>query len=94
MQALKWTPSLWLGFDPMDTMNREFMERLGRAQAASDEQVLETWQALVQHVWPLLEQGRCLPVIHAEFPLERASEAHALMESSSHIGKIVLKVAA
>ncbi|SAH94790.1 zinc-binding dehydrogenase [Bordetella ansorpii] len=51
-------------------------------------------QALVQHVWPLLEQGRCLPVIHAEFPLERASEAHALMESSSHIGKIVLKVAA
>ena len=51
-------------------------------------------QALVQLVWPLLEQGRCLPVIHAEFPLERASEAHALMESSSHIGKIVLKVAA
>ncbi len=51
-------------------------------------------QALVRHVWPLLEQGRCLPVIHAEFPLERASEAHALMESSTHIGKIVLKVAA
>jgi hemerythrin-like metal-binding protein len=49
MQALKWTPSLWLGFDPMDTMNREFMELLGRAQAASDDQVLEAWQALVTH---------------------------------------------
>jgi hemerythrin-like metal-binding protein len=49
MQAVKWTPSLWLGFDPMDTMNREFMELLACAQVASDAQVLDTWQALVAH---------------------------------------------
>jgi hemerythrin-like metal-binding protein len=49
MQALQWTPALWLGFDPMDGMNREFMELLGRAQTASDDQVMATWQALVQH---------------------------------------------
>ena len=44
-------------------------------------------------VWPLLEQGLCAPVIHATFPLERAADAHALMESSAHIGKIMLTVA-
>ncbi len=43
-------------------------------------------------VWPLIECGRIKPMVHAVFPLERASEAHALMESGSHIGKIVLAV--
>jgi putative PIG3 family NAD(P)H quinone oxidoreductase len=45
------------------------------------------------NIWPLLEQGRILPVIHKEFPLEDAAAAHRLMESSEHIGKIMLKVA-
>lgn len=44
-------------------------------------------------VWPLLDQGRCAPVIHATFPLAEAAQAHALMESSTHIGKIMLTVA-
>jgi NADPH2:quinone reductase len=48
---------------------------------------------LREKVWPLLEQGQCAPVIHATLPLERAAEAHALMESSAHIGKIMLTVA-
>ena len=48
--------------------------------------------ALRQHVQPLIEQGRFKPVIHATFPLAEASEAHRLMESSSHIGKIVLTI--
>jgi NADPH:quinone reductase len=47
-------------------------------------------QQLRTQVWPLLEQGRLLPVIHQVFPLERAAAAHALMESSEHIGKILL----
>ncbi len=47
---------------------------------------------LEEKVWPLLEAGRCRPVIHATFPLRRAAEAHALMESSAHVGKIVLTV--
>ncbi len=44
-------------------------------------------------VWPLLAAGRIAPVMDSEFPLEKASEAHARMETSDHIGKIVLKVA-
>jgi NADPH2:quinone reductase len=42
-------------------------------------------------VWPLIESGRFKPVIHQVFPAERAAEAHALMESSTHVGKIVLQ---
>jgi len=44
-------------------------------------------------VWPLLEKGQCQPVIHQVFDLAEAAQAHALMESSTHIGKIMLKVA-
>jgi NADPH2:quinone reductase len=44
-------------------------------------------------VWPLLDAGKCAPPIHKVFPLAEAAAAHALMESSAHIGKIVLKVA-
>ena len=49
--------------------------------------------ALRARVWPVLEAGRCGPVIHEVFPLERAGDAHRLMESSAHIGKIMLAVA-
>lgn len=45
---------------------------------------------LRERVWPLLEAGRVKPVIHQVFPAARAAEAHALMESSTHVGKIVL----
>ncbi|WP_428486346.1 NAD(P)H-quinone oxidoreductase [Rhodopila sp.] len=43
-------------------------------------------------VWPVLDAGRCPPVIHASFPMAQAAEAHRLMESSQHIGKIMLTV--
>jgi NADPH2:quinone reductase len=42
-------------------------------------------------VWPLLAEGKCPPRIHAVFPLREAAEAHRLMESSTHIGKIMLR---
>jgi NADPH:quinone reductase len=45
------------------------------------------------HVWPLLEVGKVAPVIDSEYPLSDAAAAHARMESSAHIGKIVLRVA-
>ena len=45
---------------------------------------------LKRQVWPLLASGAVRPVIEASFPMERASDAHALMERGSHIGKIVL----
>ena len=47
---------------------------------------------LKEKVWPLIEQGLVRPVIDSVFPLEQAANAHALMESSSHIGKIMLRV--
>ena len=49
-------------------------------------------EELRQHVWPLLEAGRVAPVMDSEFPMAEAAAAHARMESSGHIGKIVLKV--
>jgi NADPH2:quinone reductase len=48
---------------------------------------------LREHVWPLLEAGTIKPVIYKTFPLADAALAHALMESSEHVGKIVLEVA-
>jgi NADPH2:quinone reductase len=48
---------------------------------------------LRQRVWPLLAAGTIKPVIYKTFPLAAAAEAHALMESSAHVGKIVLDVA-
>jgi len=47
-------------------------------------------RALRECVWPLIESGRIRPVIHRVFPAAQAREAHALMESSAHVGKIVL----
>jgi NADPH2:quinone reductase len=47
---------------------------------------------LQEHVWPLLESGKIKPVIFKTFPLEQAAQAHALMESSTHTGKIMLKI--
>ena len=51
-------------------------------------------RALRARAWPLLEAGRVRPVIHATFPLERAADAHRLMESGEHIGKIMLTMSA
>ena len=47
-------------------------------------------RALREQVWPLLESGRVRPVIHSTFAAAQAGDAHALMESNQHIGKIVL----
>jgi putative PIG3 family NAD(P)H quinone oxidoreductase len=49
-------------------------------------------RAVEEKVWPLIEAGRVKPIIHATFPLERAADAHRLMESSEHVGKIMLVV--
>ncbi|MCV2890789.1 NAD(P)H-quinone oxidoreductase [Ruegeria aquimaris] len=56
---------------------------LAKAQIAQD---------LLEAVWPLIEAGRVAPVMDSEFDLVDAAAAHARMESSGHIGKIVLKV--
>ena len=44
------------------------------------------------NVWPEVENGKVRPVVHCVLPLEEAAKGHALMEGSTHIGKIVLSV--
>jgi NADPH2:quinone reductase len=52
----------------------------------------ELAKQLRRSVWPVLNEGRCAPVIDSVFPLAGAAEAHTRMESSRHIGKIMLEV--
>jgi NADPH2:quinone reductase len=49
-------------------------------------------EGLKANVWPLLQSGAIRPVVHATFPLEEAADAHRLMESGGHIGKVILVV--
>ncbi len=50
----------------------------------------EIAKSLLQHIWPLLEQQKISPIIYKRFPLTAAQQAHKLMESSQHMGKILL----
>jgi NADPH2:quinone reductase len=59
-----------------------------RPRSAAEKAVIA--DALQAKVWPLLEAGRCKPVIDSVFPLGEAAKAHERMESGAHIGKIVL----
>jgi putative PIG3 family NAD(P)H quinone oxidoreductase len=58
----------------------------------SDEQKAAIAKQLEKNIWPLMDQGQCLPVIDTVFTLDEVVAAHQLMESSVHIGKIVLAV--
>jgi len=60
-------------------------------RARSADQKAEVARALKEKIWPSLERGKALPVINATFPLDDARAAHELMESSKHVGKIVLE---
>jgi NADPH:quinone reductase len=62
-------------------------------RARPDAQKAAIAASLKEKVWPLLEAKKVKPVIHKTFALEEIVEAHKLMESSTHIGKIMLKVA-
>ena len=61
-----------------------------RARSVPDKAAIA--RALETNVWPLIAAGKVKPVIYRTFPLREASAAHALMETSTHIGKIVLTV--
>ena len=59
-----------------------------RPRSVSEKATIAT--SLREQVWPLLEKAEVKPIIHATFPLEKAADAHRMMESSEHIGKILL----
>lgn len=59
-----------------------------RSRPAEDKAAI--CRSVVEHVWPLVADGSVRPMVHATLPLGQASEAHALMESGEHSGKILL----
>lgn len=61
-----------------------------RPRSAAEKAVIA--ESLREKVWPLLEVGRCRPILNSTFALEDADKAHARMESSAHFGKIVLTI--
>ncbi|MCD1625271.1 MAG: NAD(P)H-quinone oxidoreductase [Paracoccaceae bacterium] len=76
-----------------DLMRRRLTMTGSTLRPQSDLAKAHIADALLADVWPLLESGLVAPVMDSEFPLEEAAAAHARMEASGHIGKIVLKVA-
>jgi NADPH:quinone reductase-like Zn-dependent oxidoreductase len=78
----------WL---PLMTRRLTFTGSTLRPRSAEDKAAIAA--ALINHVWPRMGPGKIWPHIHEVFELEDAKQAHALMESSRHIGKIMLRVA-
>ncbi|MEI9914667.1 MAG: NAD(P)H-quinone oxidoreductase [Methylovirgula sp.] len=78
-------------FDFMPLMLKRLTMTGSTMRARSIEQKAEVAHALHDKIWPSLDRGKALPVVHATFPLKDARAAHELMESSRHLGKIVLE---
>ncbi len=81
------------GLDLTAIMTRRLTVTGSTMRARTASQKADIASALRAKVWPVLAKGRCGPMIHQVFPLEQAAEAHRLMESSTHIGKVMLQVA-
>jgi len=79
-------------FDMLPVMVRRLTVTGSTMRPRTTAQKGEIAAGLREKVWPVLDAGRCGPVIHATFPLSDAAEAHRVMESSTHIGKLVLMV--
>lgn len=77
-------------FNALDLMSRRLTITGSTLRPRSAEFKAALAQAVEQHVWPLLASGAVRPVLHTMLPLAQAREAHQLLESSSHIGKLVL----
>ncbi|ACB94887.1 NAD(P)H-quinone oxidoreductase [Beijerinckia indica] len=77
-------------FDFLPLMLRRLTMTGSTLRARALGQKIEIAEALRELVWPLLDQGLVKPMVHATFPLEEARQSHELMESSAHLGKILL----
>jgi NADPH:quinone reductase len=77
-------------FDVRPIMLRRLTLTGSTLRARTVQQKAEIATALREKIWPLIEKGLVKPSIHATFPLEQARQAHEMMESSSHLGKILL----
>ena len=77
-------------FDLRPIMLRRLTLTGSTLRARTVAQKAEIASALREKIWPLIEKGVVKPLIHATFPLEQAHLAHEMMESSAHLGKILL----
>lgn len=77
-----------VNFNPMLLKRLSLMGSTLRAQSVASKAAIA--EELRTQVWPLFNAGQLKPVIDSVFPLEQAAKAHSLMESSAHMGKIVL----
>jgi len=76
--------------DLMQVMRRRLTITGSTLRPRSAEEKGAIARQLAEVVWPLFEDGTVKPVIHAQFPLAQAADAHRMMEASQHIGKILL----
>lgn len=77
-------------FDFLPVMLKRLTITGSTMRARTRAQKAEVAHALRERIWPALDRGKALPVVHATFPLEDARAAHELMGGSSHAGKILL----
>ncbi len=84
-------PKAEVNFGPLLTKRLVMTGSTLRPQSVQQKAAIA--QRVEHRVWPLIEQGSCKSQVFRTFPLNEASAAHALMESSTHMGKIVLLVA-
>jgi NADPH2:quinone reductase len=77
-------------FDAIDIMRRRLTITGSTLRNRDPEFKAQLAAQVLENVWPLIEQEKFKPVIYKTFPLEDAHKAHELMESSEHIGKIIL----
>lgn len=80
-------------FDALNIMMKRLTFTGSTLRARPDSQKAAIATAVKENVWPLVESGRFKVVVHKVFPLAEAPAAHELMESSQHVGKIMLQVA-
>lgn len=80
------------GFDLSQIMTKRIVVTGSAMRPRSPQEKAGIAQELLADAWPHLGKGKIEPIIHATFPLDSAADAHRLMESSDHIGKIVLTV--
>lgn len=79
-------------FDAMPVMLKRLNLTGSTLRGRTRQQKADIASSLKTHIWPLLASGKCRPVIDTVFPFAQVQKAHALMESSKHVGKIMLLV--
>lgn len=80
------------GFDIQELMLKRAVVTGSTMRARTNDEKAKITQELEQFVWPLIETGQCKPIIYKTFSFEEVAAAHQCLESSEHIGKVVLEI--